>query len=138
LTVATLLYEESDVTFKATAAVVGSRFVAPSGNRSGGGVETGLTTDLANVYRMAHCGAGVKAFGVAKYDVANAGIGGAYGQPGRIVPVTAGGAVTAGQEVMSDASGKAITHVPGTATNRACGLALTTAATDELVEVKLY
>jgi hypothetical protein len=135
----TLVFEESDVTFKATADVLGGRFVKISGNRTGGGVETGVTDVTDNVYSMATCGAGQIAFGVAKYDVASGSLGGVYGTPGRIVPVVAGGAVTAGQKVMSDAAGEAVTWTSAASeANNALGYALNTAADGELVEVKLF
>lgn len=127
----------SATTFKATAGVTGKRFVAPSGNRTGGAAG-GLSSDLANVLQCAHAGAGVKPLGVAKRDVANGALGGAHATPGMVVPVTAGATITAGQEVMSDASGQAIPHVPGTATNRAAGLALTGAANGADAEIRLY
>jgi hypothetical protein len=134
-----LITEESDVTFKATADVLGGRFVKISGNRTGGGVETGLTEVLDNVYSMATCGAGQVAFGVAKYDVASGQHGGVYGTPGRIVTVVAGAAVTAGNKVMSDAAGEAIPWVTAASeANEALGLALNTAADGDLVEVKLF
>lgn len=102
-----LPYKEdgSALTFKATANVVGKRFVAPSGNRTGG---PGLSTDLANVYQAAHCPAGGHAIGVSKYDVPNGTLGGTHSRPGIIVPVTAGAPVAAGQAVQSDANGQAI------------------------------
>jgi hypothetical protein len=68
-----------EVSFVATADTVGKRFLAPSGDRTGG---LGLSTDLQNVYRMAHCGAGKKAAGVNKYDVLSGKRGGCYGIPG--------------------------------------------------------
>lgn len=105
-------YKESGsaITFKATAAVTGKRFVAPSGNRTGG---PGLSTDLANVYQCAHAGAGAHAIGVSKYDVANGALGGAHASAGMIVPVTAGAALAAGQAVQSDANGQAIPLAAG-------------------------
>jgi hypothetical protein len=137
---ASLIFEESDVTFKATAAVSGGHFVKPSGNRTGGGVETGLTDFVDNVYQCAHCGAGQVALGVAKYDVAINEYGGVYGTPGRIVAVVVGtGGVTAGQKVMSDATGQAVAWATAASeANEALGLALTTAAAGELAEVKLF
>jgi hypothetical protein len=135
-----LIFEESDVTFKATADVAGGHFVKPSGNRTGGGVETGLTDFLDNVYQCAHCGAGQVALGVAKYDVKSGEYGGVYGTPGRIVPVIVGtGGVTAGNKVMSDGTGQAVAWATAASeANEALGLALTTAAAGELAEIKLF
>jgi hypothetical protein len=124
-------FENGDVSFKATAAVTGKRFIAPSGDVTGG---PGLSTDLENLYRGAHAGAGVKPFGVSKYDVANGGVGGVHGQPGKIVPVTAGAAITAGQEVQSDANGQAIPLAAG----RPAGLAMSGAANGADAQIKLY
>jgi hypothetical protein len=132
--VCTQIHETGDVSVRATANVTGGRFVAPSATRTGGGT-LGLSTDTANIYGVAHAGAGAKAVGVAKYDIASGDEGGIHGRPGKIVPVTSGAAVTAGQEVQSDANGKAITLAAG----RPNGLALTTVGAADLpVEVKLY
>lgn len=128
------LHETSDLTFRATAAVTGKRFVAPSGNRTGG---PGLSTDTANVYQMAHAAAGAKAFGVSKYDVASGSLGGAFGTPGKVVPVTTGAAVTAGQQVEVGATGFAIPWA-GTIATQPVGLAMTGAASGADVEIKLY
>lgn len=43
-----------------------------------------------------------------------------------------GATVAAGQEVMSDANGKAVPFVPGTATNRAAGFCTVGGAVDEI------
>jgi hypothetical protein len=135
--VATPYFETGDVSFRATAAVTGKRFIAPSGDVTGG---PGLSTDVSNLFRMAHCGAGLKPAGVAKYDVANGDEGGCYGQPGRIVPVTSGAAVTAGAEVMSDANGKAIPWTSAASeANRRAGQAMSgVGAADADLMVRLY
>jgi hypothetical protein len=132
--VSTQFHETGNVSFTADGDVVGQTFVAPSADRTGG---PGLSTDLANQFVFATCGAGKKAAGVAKYDVADGESGGVHGQPGMIVPVLAGAALTAGVEVMADATGKAIPHVPGTATNRALGLVMSGAASGALAQIKL-
>lgn len=129
--VCTPFHMTSDLTFRATAAVTGKRFVAPSGNRTGG---PGLSTDLENVYRMAHCPAGERSFGVSKYDVPIDEEGGAYGTPGRIVPVTATGAIAAGDEVEVGANGTATLLAAGVAV----GLAMTAAVDGGDAEIKLY
>jgi hypothetical protein len=113
--------------------VVGKRFLAPSGNRTGG---PGLSTDPDNVYVLAHAGAGVKPVGVSQYDCpANTSEGSCLGEPGRILPVTAGAAIAAGQEVQSDANGQAIPLAAG----RPAGIAMTAASGAGVdAEIKLY
>lgn len=125
-------YETSDVTFTATAAVTGKTFIAPSANRESG---PGLSaTPEGSNYKMATCGAGDKPFGVARYDVAKDAKGGAIGTPGRIVPVTTGGAIAAGDEVEVGSAGKAIKLASGIAV----GLCVSGAASGAEAEVKLY
>ena len=127
----TPIFETGDVTFKATDPVVGGRFVAPSGNRTGG---LGLSDDLENVYLMAHAAANGPAAGVAADDVADNALGKCLGTPGRIVPMDADGAIAAGVLVQVGADGKAKTK---TSTNVVVGLAMS-AAVDGIVEVKVY
>lgn len=126
------VFEPADrVSGYCTAAVRGKRFVAPSADIPGG------PTGTENV-RIAECGAGVKAVGVSCYN----------GAINEVIPLhtdhswvlmPAGAAITAGQEVMSDAQGRPIPLVPGTATNRANGLACSAqAVVDADVLIKLY
>ena len=117
-------HETSDVTFTATAAVVGKRFVAPSNSRE---------TAIGGNYRMAHCAAGAKPSGVATYDVASGAKGSQVGTPGRIVPVTAGGTIAAGAQVEVGADGKAIALASGIP----AGQALTAATNGNDAEIKL-
>lgn len=118
------LFETSDVTFQATAAVTGKRFVSPSATfTSGPGLSS--TSEGSNL-RMAHTTAAAKAFGVAAYDVASGAKGRVIGTPGRIVPVTAGGAVTAGAQVEVGTTGKAVVLASGIP----AGLAVSTSAAD--------
>jgi hypothetical protein len=135
------VHQTSDVTIKAKTAISGKRFVAIEG-RTGGG-PGGLSTDLENCYEANHCGAGKKAAGISKYDIADEDTGGMIGTPGRIVMVNAAADITAGAEVMSDANGRAIAWVfAASMANVPCGLALetvdVTVAGDADVEVKLY
>lgn len=119
---ATPFHETSDVTFLATAAVTGKRFVAPSNTRSGGN------------FRMAHCAAGEKPSGVAAYDVASGARGPQHGTPGKIVPVTASGAIAFGEEVEVGADGKAVVFDSGIK----AGQAMNTVADAGDAEIKLY
>lgn len=129
--VSTQYHETGNVSFHAAGAVVGKTFVRVSADRTGG---PGLSTDLENAWVMSTCGAGAKATGVAKYDVADQKSGGIHGQPGMIVPVTAGAAITAGQEVEVGAAGKAIPLASG----KAVGQAMSGAASGADCPVKLY
>lgn len=131
-------HETSDFSAKATAAVTGKRFVRPSGSRESG---PGLSsTSEGGNYLVAHCGAGLKACGVSTYDAAINTKVGVVGTPGRIVPVTAAAAIAAGAEVMSDATGQAITWTSAASeANRALGQAMTAASGAGVdAEIKLY
>lgn len=121
-------------TARCSAAVVGKTFVVISGDRTGGGgggaegattVGVGLSADAENVYKIATAGAGVKAVGVAGWDAAINTETKVYAVGhGNILPVTAGGAFAAGEQVMSDAAGKAIAYVEG-AGKTPLGIAMT-------------
>lgn len=133
--VCTPFFEDPDVTYRATAAVIGKRFIAPSGNRTGG---PGLSSDLQNAYRMAHAPAKGRATGVSRYDVPVDGLAAVFGKPGRIVPVTAEAAIAAGAQIEVGAAGQAITlavapAVPGVVV----GVAMTGAVAGADVEVKI-
>lgn len=125
-----------DTTYRASAPVVGKTFVTISGDLASliDITSTSLPTsyDSGN-FVVATCGAGVKAVGVAAYDQAANGIL-PVKKRGKIVPVTTGAAITAGQEVQSDAAGKAIPL----ATGRPNGLAHNSAAAGDDVFVELY
>lgn len=127
---------DDDLSVRATANVVGKTFGAISADiQSGPAVTTTAlpaTWDGGN-FQAATCPAGAKADGVFAYD-ALAGQLLPLKAPGKIVPVTAGAAITAGQEVQSDAAGKAIPLAAG----RACGKAYTTAASGTDCFVRLY
>lgn len=87
----------STPTCSPSAAVSGKRFVKVSGAR------------VADLVRIAPCVAGDRAFGVAARDAAIGEPVHVWAHPGDIVPVKVGaGALTAGQDVQSDATGQAI------------------------------
>lgn len=117
--VSTQYKETGNVSFVATAAVIGKRFLRISGDRTGG---PGLSDDLRNLYRMAHATGADRVSGVSKYDVALDDEGGVHGQPGQIVAVTAGAPIAAGQRVQSDAVGQAVPLGAGVAASRVTGV----------------
>lgn len=103
-----VLYEPGGFpTCMATTAVRGKRFVTLSGNRTAG---PGLNEDVTGgIYRVKECdAAGQWAVGVAKMDGDINKPVGIIAKPGIIIPVTAGGAIAAGAEVMSDSQGRAV------------------------------
>jgi hypothetical protein len=129
------LYEDADnLTAAVTAAVTGGRFVSPSASFQSGPLLNAAApaTDGGNI-QVAHTGAGLKALGVAAYD------GPAVGDKipvytGRfVVPMTAGAAITAGQQVEANASGQPIPLAAGVSN----GLAVSTAASGATVYVRL-
>jgi hypothetical protein len=98
-----------DLSAKATAAVIGKRFVKVSGNRTSGPLLA--TTAEGSVYQAQQCVLNDRAIGVSAWDAAineifNVIVAG-------IVPVTSGAAIVAGAEVQADANGKAITLAAG-------------------------
>lgn len=112
-----------DVTGQATAAVIGKRVVRISGARAYKFNQLAGTAD-GNNYKVAHAAAGGAAFGVSKYDQPT--IGGKVGVArGGICPITCGANITAGQKVMSDASGQVIPWVSAASeANTAIGVAV--------------
>jgi hypothetical protein len=124
----------SKITCKATAPVVGKRFVKVTGNRTGGG-GGGLSADLVNVYQASNCTtAGEVAIGVSAYDAANGALFKVHTEPGIIVPVTAGAALTAGTEVQTDATGQAVPFTTGIK----LGYVMNGAASGADAEIRLY
>ncbi|OBK91487.1 capsid cement protein [Mycolicibacter sinensis] len=112
----------AEVTALTSAAVTGKRFVGLSATRDG---FTGLV-------KVAHAGQGAKAFGVAAYDAASGAT-----LPilrGGIVPVTAGGSITAGDQVEVGTDGKAVKLASGVAV----GQAIETATSGDDVFVALF
>lgn len=111
-----------DITGRATANVTGKRFVKITGNRSGGNIA------------VAHCADGDRSCGVAKYDAASGDIVGLARGKDRVVRVTAGANLTAGQEVQAGAAGVAIVAAAGAK----LGYAITAAANGADAEISLY
>lgn len=110
------------ITGFATAAVTGKRFV---------GVSAGLSTD-GNI-SVAHAAAAGVSIGVAAYDApANARVPVLNG-PGFVVPVEAGGAITAGDRVQVGANGTAVTLAAGIPV----GVAVNGAASGEDARIRL-
>ena len=115
--------EGNTITCHASAAVTGKRFVTISGARVEGNP------------RVAHAAgtATTKALGVSGYDAASGAKVSVYSAPGIVMPVTVAGAITAGDDVYSDADGKATATVTGLIV----GIALDDAAQDTDAPIKL-
>jgi hypothetical protein len=112
----------ADVTGQASAAITGCRFVAISGDMQADGSVT-----------VAHAGAGLRALGVAKYDAATGEKVGIYAGRGYVLPVTAGGAIAAGDAVEVGTNGQAITLAAGVAV----GIAETAATSGQPARIRL-
>lgn len=111
-------------TGRTSEAVTGGRFLAITGPLLGdaaGAIEGGGHPQVGHT-------AAVRACGVAARDAVSGATVMIYG-PGNIVPVEAGAAVTAGQQVEADADGNAIPLAAGVRS----GLALSSAADGEMV-----
>lgn len=118
------LYDEGDeITATTTAAVAGKTFLGITGAL--------VATFPGNLVKVATNAAGVKPFGVAAYDAPSGASVGVIKEG--VIPVTAGGVITAGDEVESDAAGKAIKLASGKAAGRAVSTA--TASTDVFVDL---
>lgn len=104
------LFTEGDqVTFLASAAVTGKKFVDIS---AAADASTG-------VLRVAPPAAAGKVTGVAAFDAAQGGLVTVLRDRGSVVPVTAGGSVAFGAEVQVDATGAVVTLASGVAVGRA-------------------
>jgi hypothetical protein len=112
-----------DITGQASAAVTGKRFLAITGNRSSDG-------NIA----VAHATAAGRICGVSKYDAASGKKVGIVRGNSRVTFVTAGGALTAFQEVEVGANGTAVAKAAGVAV----GYAITAAANGADAEISLY
>lgn len=131
------LYDDGDhLTCAVTAAVSSSHFVTVSGDLQASPILNAASpsTTGGNI-QVATCGAAARALGVAAYDGPTAGDKiHVYTGPGQVVPVIAGGTVTAGQEVESDSTGRAITLASG----RPNGIAVSSATVGNTVYIRLY
>lgn len=114
----------ADVTCLTTGAVTGKTFLDVSATTD---ATTGLT-------KVATCGAGVKAYGVAAYDAASGARVPVLTGPGLHVYVTAGATVAFGVEVEVGTGGKAITLASG----KAVGKALAAGTNNNDLLIKLY
>lgn len=100
-----------EITGQTTGAVTGKTFVDISATRD-------ATTGLIKVATAA-ASTTVKAFGVAAYDALSGGRVAVLNTPGMVVPVTAGGAITAGADVEVGASGRVVARTTGYAVGKA-------------------
>jgi hypothetical protein len=124
-----------DVTCAASAAIGAGKFVKISADMQASPIlVVGTPLTKGNLMVVALCVAGDKAFGVSKWDASGADEVLGVFTGNQIVPMTAGGTVTAGQEVQSDASGNVITLAAG----KANGIAVSSATNGNTVYVKLY
>ena len=130
-------YEDGDeLTGYCTAAVTGKRFVMISGDRlSGPGLVLSSTDTSGGNYRIAPATAAGRIAGVAARDAA---IGDTVlflrGPGAGILPVTAGAAITAFEEVEVGAGGTAVPLASGVAV----GVAMSGAANGADAEIALY
>lgn len=111
-----------DITGRASAAVTGKRFLKITGNRTGGNIA------------VAPCAAGDRSCGVSKYDAASGDTVGVARGKDRVVHVTCGADLAAGQEVQAGAAGVAIVAAAGAK----LGYALTAATNGTDAEISLY
>lgn len=113
----------SDVTCLTTAAVVGKTFV-----------DVSATVDATGMIKVATASAAARAFGVATYDAASGARVPVICGPGTIVPVTAGGTITAGADVEVGAAGKAVALAAG----KPAGKAVQAGTLNNDVLVRIY
>jgi hypothetical protein len=111
-----------DITGRASATVVGKRFLKISGNRSSGNIA------------VAHADAAGRVCGVSKYDAASGDIVGVARGNSRVTFVTAAANIAAFAEVEVGSNGQAITKASGVAV----GYAVTAATSGNDAEISLY
>jgi hypothetical protein len=111
-----------DLSGRASATVVGKRFLKISGNRSSGNIA------------VAHADAAGRVCGVSKYDAASGDIVGVARGNSRVTFVTAAANIAAFAEVEVGTNGQAITKTSGIAV----GYAVTAATSGGDAEISLY
>lgn len=130
-----VLYEggDDDLTFNASAAVTGQRFIKISGNALSSSATLNSAVDGSNV-RMAHATAAGSISGVSGYDVASGSLGICH-TSGCVVEVVASAAVAAGAQVEVATGGKSATLASGIAVGEAYSAA---SGVDVVHYVRLY
>jgi hypothetical protein len=119
--------EAESITCHASDAVTGKRFVMLSGARVDGNPRVNHAAQTTN---------GKKPFGVSGYTVADEAKVTVYTKPGLVMPVNCVVALTAGDDVYSDATGKATNVSPG-AGARPAGTAVDDALINTDAPIKL-
>ena len=110
-----------DLNCHASAAVVGHRFVVPTGNKAVGSLALATDTVGGTIpVALATGAAGAKPLGVATYDQPTVGGKLPVMRGHKVVPVESGAAITVGAQVQSDGTGRAITLAAGVP----CGIVL--------------
>lgn len=139
------------ITGQATGTSRGKRFCKISAPRVGGGIAGGtsqvttsgpgygantLSTDTVDAYQIIECSvSGEQALGVLGWDLATGQVGTVYKHGiGHILPVVCGANITAGQEVQTDAQGRAIPLASG----KSLGIALDSASSGADCEILVY
>lgn len=117
--------EANSITCHASAIVTGKRIVSISGARVDGNPRVASAVGTATR----------RGFGVSAYTVASGAKLTVYTSPGLIMPITTAEAITAGDDLYSDANGKAVKTQPANA--RAFAVAVDDAADGADVPAKL-
>lgn len=125
-----------EFTVRCTAAVFGKRFLMVDAADAAPWAPEGLkSTASANVVPAKQATAGAKVIGVAQRDAQSGSLVTTMAVPGMVVPVTSSAAVNPGDEVQSDAVGKAVV----VSTGKPAGIALSKATgADQDLAVRLY
>lgn len=129
-------YDEGDeITGHVDVAVAGKTFVKVNNNiQSGPGLSAPGASGGGGNIRIAPATAAGRSFGVAAYDAAVGSKVTVLRAPGLVLPVVAGAAIAAFQEVEIGANAKAVPLAAG----KAVGYALTAAAQDADAMIHLY